>query len=157
MAVGGTFLTAFFREFVLNHSFLTSHHLPPLSLLTGSSGILILVLRTLTEQSLAIITIMNGPMHPGITPALADPTGLMPFQKISADFVQINDLLDVRLQALNEEHYPNCHLPGQCHCRGRYFLVMYLGIKREVSTKGFNGLGTQMLQVHKTISKFFCY
>ncbi len=90
---------------------------------------------------------MTGPIHPSITPALPDDRDLTPFQKISTYFVCINDLLNLQLQALNEEHHPNhCSLEC-CHCRGQYLLVTYLGIDIGWGTEGFDALGRQHIHV----------
>ncbi len=87
-----------------------------------------------------------GPIRPSVTPYVAESPGMLPFRQPCADLVHVNDLLDIQLQALNDEHYPTCCLPGRCKCCGCFKLVTYLGIDL-LEEPGFEALGRQKLQV----------
>ncbi|PBK70798.1 hypothetical protein ARMSODRAFT_1017586 [Armillaria solidipes] len=81
-------------------------------------------------RSSAVVIMPVGPLRPRITPNLAGYDSISRFQQLSAAFVHVNELLDLRLQALNEEHYPNRNMAGFCYCRGRLCLVTDLGVER---------------------------
>ncbi len=91
-----------------------------------------------------------GPLHPSITPNLTGYSDISPFQQLSAVFVHVHELLDLRLQALNEEHYPHCHLASFCYCRGQLSLVMDVGVETGNSShdrRMLEVLGKQQLKV----------
>ncbi len=78
----------------------------------------------------AVVIMPVGPFHPCMTPNLMGYDSILCFQQLSAAFVHVNELLDLCLQALNKEHYPNRNMTGFCYCRGRLFLVTDLSIEQ---------------------------
>ncbi len=91
-----------------------------------------------------------SPLHPSITPNLASYSDISLFQQLSMVFVHVHELLDLRLQALNEEHYLHCHLAGFCYCRGRLSLVTDVGVEMGNSSHDqhmLEVLGKQQLKV----------
>lgn len=106
------------------------------------------------ELTLAsIMSFILGPLLPQITHYQLDSPGLMSFQWLCANLVHMNNLLNIRLQALNEKHHPNHCLPGRCSCCGYFKLVIYLGVELP-DESGFEALGRQKLQVCIPISLF---
>lgn len=91
-----------------------------------------------------------GPLCPTITPNLAGYSDISPFQQLSAAFVHICERLDLRLQALNDMHYPNRCLAGFCYCQGRLSLVTDVGVEMGNAMHDqyvLENLGKQQLKV----------
>lgn len=98
----------------------------------------------------AVIIMPIGPLCPRMMPNLMGYNSILCFQQLLAAFMHVNKLLDLHLQALNEEHYPNHNMAGFCYCRGRLCLVTNLGIEwgDDVSNQHvLDTLGKQKLQV----------
>ncbi len=108
-----------------------------------------------------VVNAMDSPIWPSITLYSTHTRYCHPINELWAALQHVNKLLDVHLQALNEEQYPLCQLPGTCSfCGGKYVLVTNLEVRERVhspSHDAYSMLGQQFLRVCLAISIFMMY